>query len=407
MKVNTAVLVAILVSSSFFGGVGVSSAEAAVVKKPSLEVSGWLPYWRKATSTADALAHLDAFTEINPFGYTVKQDGTLYDAMKIDEEPWKSLIAEARKKKIRVIPTIMWSNGDAIHAVLSNTKSRIALEDRIAALVKEKGFDGIDIDFEGKKAETKDYFSTFLKGLYQRMGNKWVMCDIEARTPISSRYGSTPPADAGMYANDYVAINKYCDRVRIMVYDQGAIDVKLNKAANGEPYVPIADPKWVEKVITLTAQTISKKKLVIGVATYGYEYKVTPLSEYGYRYDLQWAFNQKYAFDIISQYQSNLKRNSAGELSFTYIPNVLPPSGSSPANTDPVLNVVPVATTSYSDGSIAPAAGATSFNILWWSDAKAIQDKITLAKKLGVRGIAIFKIDGGEDPTLWDVLKKI
>lgn len=405
MKEKTQVLIAFFTLAALFGGVSIPNVEAAVVKKTSLEVSGWLPYWKAASSTADAAAHLDAFTEINPFGYTVKKDGTLYDAMKIDEEPWKSLIRDARKKKIRVIPTIMWSDGDAIHAILSNTKSRIALEDRIVALVKEKGFDGIDIDFEGKKAETKDYFSTFLKGLYQRMGNKWVMCDIEARTPLSSRYDSTPPADAGMYANDYVAINKYCDRVRLMTYDQGAIDVKLNKSANGEPYIPIADPKWVEKVVTLASQTISKKKLVIGVATYGYEYKVTPLSEYGYRYDLEWAFNQRYAFDIIAQYQSSLKRNSAGELSLTYLPNVLP-QGSAPANTDSTLNVIPVATTSYSDGSTAPAVGAASFNILWWSDAQAIQDKITLAKKLGVRGIAIFKIDGGEDQTLWDVLKK-
>ncbi|MES2014327.1 MAG: glycosyl hydrolase family 18 protein [Patescibacteria group bacterium] len=406
---SRAIVFAFVLSAIVVGfGSATYRAEAATKPKtPALEVSGWLPYWRKATSTADALVHLSAFTEINPFGYTVKNDGTLNDAMKIDEAPWPELIAAAKAKKVRVIPTVMWSNGEAIHQILSNSTTRVALEDAIAALVKEKGFDGIDIDFEGKKAETKPYFATFLKGLYQRMGNKWVMCDIEARTPVSSRYDGTPPPDAGVYANDFVAINKYCDRVHIMTYDQGSIDVKLTKAANGTPYVPVADPKWVEKVVNLAAQTISKKKIVIGVATYGYEYKVTPLLEYGYKYELQWAFNQKYAFDIISQYQASVQRNSAGEMSFTYIPNVLP-SPSVAANTDPTLNLVPVATTSYSDGSTAPANPAVaSFNVLWWSDAKAIQDKIALAKKLGVRGIAIFKIDGGEDPSLWDVLKKI
>src|SRR3989338_5346968 len=226
------------------------------------EVSGWIPYWRSATGTADAIAHISTFKEINPFGYTVKNDGTLFDAMKIDEAPWPEFIKAARAKKVRIIPTVMWSNGEAIHNILSKQKTRIALEDSITALVKEKGFDGIDIDFEGKKAETKNYFSTFLKGLYQRMGKKWVMCTIEARTPLDSRF-DTIPKDI-QYANDFVEINKYCDRVRLMTYDQGTIDLRLNESALG-PYIPIADTKWVEKVVNLTAKTISKNKLVIGI----------------------------------------------------------------------------------------------------------------------------------------------
>mgnify|MGYP001580353124 FL=1 len=130
-------ILTIFVLSFFLGTSGAEAATKAAVKKavpPKLEVSGWIPYWRKATGTAEALAHLSAFTELNPFGYTVKNDGTLADTAKMDEEPWPTLIAAAKKKKIRVIPTVMWSNTEAIHRILSNQKTRIALEDEIAAL---------------------------------------------------------------------------------------------------------------------------------------------------------------------------------------------------------------------------------------------------------------------------------
>src|SRR3989338_8033460 len=290
------------------------------------EYSGWLPYWREASSTADALAHLGQLTEINPFGYIVQPDGTVMDAMGIADEPWKSLIIAAKAKKVRVVPTVMWSDTEAIHRILSDTTARIKLEDDITALVMNEGFDGIDIDFEGKLAEDKNYFSTFWRGLYQRMGKKWVMCTIESRTPLSSRYLGTPPKDAGVYANDWVQINKYCDRVRFMTYDQETIDQKLNAAALSAPYVPVADVKWVEKAIRLAMQTIPKHKIVIGVATYGYEYQVTPLTQSGYRYDKLWAFNPRYATELATQIGSKIQRNSAEELSFSYLPQIqLPP----------------------------------------------------------------------------------
>lgn len=379
-------------------------AEAATA--PKFEVSGWIPYWKAASGTVDALAHLDQLTTIHPFVYTLKSDGTLFDAAGIDEEPWASLIAAAKAKKVRVIPTVMSGSGAAIHALLSDTTSRIKLEDDITALVKANNFDGIDIDFEGKYAETRPYFSLFLKGLYQRMGNKWVTCTIESRTPLSSRYDGTPPKDATLYANDFVAINKYCDRVNIMAYDQGAIDVKLNKAKTG-PYVPVADVAWVKKAVELASQTISKKKIIIGVATYGYEYTVTPLNV-GYNYDLQWSFNHKYALSLAAALGIKPVRNQAGELSFSYLRSALPQSvldAAAAGNID-VNNNFDHASNPTVQQTAARPSSAQPFDIVWWSDAQAIKDKVTLAKKLGVRGVAIFKIDGGEDPAMWGVLPK-
>ena len=366
------------------------------------EYSGWLPYWREASSTLDVLPHLSQLTEINPFGYIVQKDGTVMDAMGIADEPWKSLIAAAKAKKVRVIPTVMWSDTEAIHRILSNTASRIKLEDDITALAFNEGFDGIDIDFEGKLAEDKNYFSTFLRGLYQRMGKKWVMCTIESRTPLSSRYLGTPPKDAGVYANDWAQINKYCDRVRIMTYDQQTIDQKLNAAALSAPYVPVADVRWVEKAVRLAMQTIPKHKIVIGVATYGYEWEVTPLTQSGYRYDKLWAFNPRYATELAAKIGSKIQRNSAGELSFSYLPQVqLPP----PKADQQLSDVTPIPAPLQTSTPAAVVLATASFNVVWWSDAQAIKQKIDLAKKLGVRGVAIFKLDGGEDQAMWQYFK--
>jgi spore germination protein YaaH len=47
--------------------------------------------------------------------------------------------------------------------------------------------------------------------------------------------------------------------------------------------------------------------------------------------------------------------------------------------------------------------GVTHF--VTWSDATAIATKVKLAKTLGLKGVAIFKVDGMGDPALWNTLK--
>ncbi len=389
---------------------GAQAATKPVAVKPApMEIGGWIPYWRTATGTLDVLPHLSQLTEVSPFVFTLKKDGSLYDNGSLSQEPWVSFIAAAKKQKVRIVPTVMNGDGDMMQALLSNQKSRIALEVAIANMVHKNGFSGVDIDFEGKKAETRPYFSLFLKGLYERIGNQLVYCSIEPRTPVDARYGYgvTPPADATDYANDYVAINKYCDRVEIMAYDQGAIDVTLNKA-RAAPYVPVADPAWVEKVITLAEKSISKKKILIGIPTYGYEYSVKPLSEYGYRYSRLWAFNPTYALDIAKQLNTSPVRNSAGELSFIYKSSPGTVAGTASMQSiqpDPTIasNMMAGPAAIYSQAAIAQNV-QPPFNIMWWSDAQSIKDKIALAQKLGVRGVSLFKLDGGEDQGIWNVL---
>ena len=347
----------------FFPFLNVQAAES------SLEISGWVPYWRAATGTAEVIKHIDSLDEVNLFAYSVKKDGSLFDNnMNVGKNPWLNLIKTAKKNDVKIIPSIMWNDGDAIHSTLSDSKLRTKNIKAILKMVKENKFDGVDIDYENKKAETNKFFSEFLKELSSALGSKILSCTIESRTPPDSLYSVIP--DNIEYANDYDAINKYCDEVKIMTYDQGRADIKLNVEANG-PYIPIADVNWVEKVVKLAEEKISKGKISIGVATYGYEYTLTKNSNGSYNYNKISNFNPRYATDIAKQFNITPIRNNAGELSFAYISTSTP----------------------------------SAVSLLWWSDAAAIKEKIDLAKKLGVKGVAVFKIDGGADSKLWDILK--
>ncbi|MEK7192931.1 MAG: glycosyl hydrolase family 18 protein [Patescibacteria group bacterium] len=389
---------------SGYGIIGPKTMAALGIKgSRAFEISGWIPYWRIATGTADVLPHLSQLSSVIPFGFTMKNNGTLSDTAELTKEPWLSFFKEARRQNVLVVPTVMWGNGETIHKILSDSKSRIALEDEIANAVKSNNFDGIDIDFEAKKHETINYFSTFLRGLDLRMGNKLIYCTVEARMPIEDRYlpGDTIPPDALDYANDYVEMNKYCDRIEIMAYDQGTVSKKLNKARSA-PYAPVADPDWVESLITLASKTIPKNKIILGIASYGYEYTVTPIPGDGYQYKRLWAFNPKYAIEIATKLGITPTRTSANEMGFTYDSRISEPA---PSVESSQVQQIASATTTTAENSGSTAKNNQPFNFLTWSDSTAIAEKVALARRLGIRGVAVFKFDGGEDPKMWEVLK--
>lgn len=362
----------------------------------TLEVSGWIPYWKAEEGAKDAKKNISKLDVIHPFAFAIKADGSLNDLAKLSHKDWKSLFTSARRSDVLIVPTIMTGNTDLVYTLLSNSSLREKHVEAIAKVVKKGKYDGIDIDYEGKNAATKDYYSLFLKELKEALGNKMLSCTIEARTPPDSLY-RTPP-ETIRYANDFDAINKYCDRVNIMAYDQQRADLKLNDARKGAPYIPVADADWVEKVMELTMKSIDKDKLVLGVATYGAEWELQVAPEWYKQYSKLWSLNPVYAEDTQKTEKVKAIRNSAGELSFTYLPKgiTIPKSYKAPRGTHEAYEAAERAL------AYATATGQTTLvNVVWWSDAKAIEDKVKLAEKLGIKGIAIFKIDGGEDKNIW------
>lgn len=357
-------------------------------------ISGWVPWWAERDGVESATARLDELDTVHPFVFEVRTDGTLVDKAGLDDALWQDFFKKARRNGVDIIPTITWSDSEAIRATLHNETARKAHVSAIVAMVHALDVDGVNIDYENKFAETKDYFSIFLKELKVELGSDTLACAVEARTPAASKWREVPAVLE--YANDFAKIGTYCDEVEIMAYDQQRADLKLNDARKGMPYFPVADIAWVEKVIAETVKEIPAEKIMLGVATYGRNATVTVAPEWYKDYKSNGAISVRDADVLAKKYSVTAGRNVAGEKSFSYFPedsifkilNTLETPAGTPRGMEAAAKALLFATYAKMEVPV---------NIVWYSDASAIEDKKKVAKKYGLKGIAIFKIDGKED----------
>lgn len=365
----------------------------------SFEVAGWIPYWAADAGMQEASAHFSTLTTIYPFSYSVTRSGAVKDVANMQGDAWKRFTRQAKVAGIAVIPTVMWSDTENIHSVLSDPSKRAEHIQSIISMVEEGKYSGVDIDYEGKVAKTRPHFSSFLRELKVALRGAILSCTIEPRTPPESLYITVP--DTLEYANDYDEINRYCDRVNIMTYDQQRADRALNEVNSGAPYYPVADTAWVSKVLDVTLASIAKDKVLVGIPTYGRELAITVSPNWFQTYKQLSAVSHGYAVDTAQTYGVKPYRNSAGELSYSYIPTSVSkkllsdrPLSERRAGGDEVA----LQALAYANTSGKPITIRT----VWWSDGAAIKDKVTLARARGVRGVAIFKLDGKADPLLWN-----
>lgn len=382
------------------------------ISLPSLaqaaETAAWVPWFGPnagADGAESAIKNIDKLDVIYLFSYEVEPDGTIVNRANYEADHWQDLFEVARENDVKLIPTIAWFEGEQIHNVLSDRSDRRQQVKDIVEIVEDGDFDGINIDYEGKKKETKNDFSAFLKDLNKKLKDKSLTCALEARTPPESLY-KVVPANIE-YSNDYKVINKECDWVEIMAYDQQRADIKLNNERKGVPYMPVADKDWVEKVIQMTLKDIDKDKVLLGVPTYGRAWDVAVAPEWYRDYARVAALNHPRIIELSKIYKSKIGRTAGGEATISYFPKdyVLgkkiqkavkkAPSGTK-KGFEPAARALKYATDKNQEVSV---------RFVTWSDSVAIKDKLDLVKKYNLRGTAIFKVDGEEDQKMWKLLK--
>lgn len=369
----------------------------------AMEVGAWVPWFGGDAGVKDAISHIDKIDVVYPFVYEIAEDGAVVNRTNFDDGHWEELFSKAKEREVKVIPTLAWFDGEQINTVLSDKTARKHHIDAIVSMVESNNFDGVNIDYEQKKSETKNDFSAFLKELDDELGDKMLTCAIEARTPPESLYKEVPKDIK--YSNDYKAINKYCDTVEIMAYDQQRADIKLNDERRGVPYEPVADKAWVEKVVNLALKDIDKKKILLGVPTYGRAWDVTVSPEWYRDYTRVASLNQPRILELAKKYKSKIGRTAGGEAVISYFPedsafkklNKFKAPKGTPKGFEAAAKALAYATEKNTEVSV---------RFVTWSDATAIKDKFSLISKYKLKGAAIFKVDGEEDPKIWSLIKK-
>jgi spore germination protein YaaH len=361
-------------------------AATATTAKTPFYYGAWVPYWTSTAGEQQIAVNLDSLNEVSPFSYEIVSGGAIKDDLGISQGLWTGWISAVQSGGVKVIPTIAWFDTGSIYRLLSVAKTRQA----------ENNFDGIDIDFEAMSTSTRPYYSLFIEGLAMRLhpaGEK-LTCTVVPREPASQVYVVVPATLT--YPENYTVLNQYCDEVRLMAYDQGTTDLKLDasKGGNGQLYSPTADPDWVTKIVQYAVQYISPKKIMLGIPTYGYEYEVSWANNVTTYQEVR-AWDYFGAMDRADSLGITPVRDNAGELNFTFTsstyiqePLVL---------TNYVSSTEPAVLTTHD-----PNASTTFF--VSFPDATSELQKVALAKKYGLRGVMFFKADGDIDPSIWNSL---
>lgn len=226
-----------------------SFARAQEDEKPWC-VSVWHPSSQHPDGYTTLMNHLDLIHEVNPFWYTPLPDGRLQTTHENPEH-----LAAWREAGKVIIPTIF----SGLSEVITEPALRDQHIQNIVALVEEKNYDGIEIDYEGFTTSTRDDFSLFIEQLAGQLHakNRLLGIAVHAKTDDAGAW-------EGAAAQDWVRLAAAVDIFKIMTYDY---------SSQNSPPGPIGPPQWAHDVIGYAATVTDLSKVRLGLHFYGYSWR--------------------------------------------------------------------------------------------------------------------------------------
>lgn len=149
-------------------------------------------------------------------------------------------------------------NNNLIHEVVTSETAREALISNLLLTVEEKGFGGVDVDFEYILAEDRDLFTSFVAELRQRMNESGYMVSVALAPKTSADQPGL------LYeGKDYGGLGAAADEVLLMAYEWGY---------TYGPAMAVAPLNKVRQVIEYALTEIPSEKINLGIPNYGYDW---------------------------------------------------------------------------------------------------------------------------------------
>ncbi len=201
-------------------------------------------------------SQLPYLTDLSPFTYGLTADLSVFPLA--DE----ALLAAAQEMGVRPLLHLstltesgQFSSERAV-SLLSAPDQWGALVSQIRSLIYEKGYRGVDVDFEFLPAQWSEAYADFLSFTRQQISPLPLWAALAPKTSSDQR--------GLLYeGHDYAAVGAACDAVLLMTYEWGY--------TYGPP-MAVAPLPNVRAVLDYALTQIPREKILLGLPNYGYDW---------------------------------------------------------------------------------------------------------------------------------------
>lgn len=246
------------------------------------------------------LRTLPFLTMLTIFGYGFSESGELIE---IDDSELIAMAYRFKAAPIMLLSSITEEgtfSGQRARRLFVDIDFQNALIEKIIAKMKEKGYLGLDVDFEYINPEDADAFIAFLENVTTKLHAEGFRVNIDLAPKTSAEQPGL------LYeAHDYARAGNIADSSLIMTYEWGY--------AHGPP-MAVAPIDQVERVMGYAVTAIPRDRILMGVPNYGYVWQLPYIP----RETVATSIGNEFAAELAARYRAEIQFDERAASPFFY-----------------------------------------------------------------------------------------